>query len=692
MSSRARIRIVGTAALLSALATPGEIAAQGGARPLGIEEFLTLDRVSDPRISPDGAWVAYTLTITDLAQDGRRRDVWIVPAAGGRPRRVSDDSLGGAGARWSPDGSAVAYVSTRGGSPPQVHLYRVGTRRTQRLTDLATGADGVVWSPTGTHLAFVSRVFPDCADDACNARRLREAERLRQGPRGYDQLPFRHWASWDDGRRSHLFVVPAAGGPATDLTAGRTFDVPVPPFGGSSDYAFRADGSGLVFTAKPGADRSWHTNSDLFGVGLSGGEIRNLTPRLPGAESHPAPSPDGTMLAFLSQERAGFESDRQRLILMDLASGETRDLTRGFDTSVREFAWLPSARELVFVAQRGQRHRVFRVDLEGAVREVLRRDHPMAVSVADDGNTVAFVGDAMDRPPQVYVWAMQGAGSPRAVTTYNQAVLREVRMHAAEEIQWVGADGATVHGLLVRPPQFTRGQRYPLLVLLHGGPQSAWLDQFHWRWNAQLFAAPGYVTVLLNPRGSTGFGQRFVDQVSGDWGGRVFVDVMAGVEHAARFPFVDSTRIAAAGGSYGGYLVNWLNAHATRFDAFISHAGLYHLEAFYGATDELWFPEWEFGGPPWLNRDAYERWSPHRYAQNFRTPTLVIHGGRDYRVPDTQGFQLFTVLQRQGVPSRLLYFPDEGHWVTRPHNQRIWWREVHAWLARYLGPAAHGSR
>ncbi|MEE8573040.1 MAG: S9 family peptidase, partial [Gemmatimonadota bacterium] len=292
---------------------------------------------------------------------------------------------------------------------------------------------------------------------------------------------------------------------------------------------------------------------------------------------------------------------------------------------------------------------------------------------------------AINRPGQVYNWSLRRRGEPRQLTNLNAEVLAQVTMHPAEEISWIGADGSTVHGMLVRPPQFRRGTRYPLLVMIHGGPQGAWRDNFHSRWNAQMFAAGGYVTVLLNPRGSTGFGQRFIDEISKDWGGKVYIDIMSGVEHAARFSFVDSTRIAAAGGSYGGYMVNWINGNSTRFDAFISHAGIFNLESFYGATEELWFPEWEFGGTPWEDRTYYEQWSPHRFARNFRTPTLVIHGARDYRVPDTQGFQMFTALRRQNVPARLVYFPDEGHWIGKPQNKRLWWTEVQSWLGQYLG-------
>jgi dipeptidyl aminopeptidase/acylaminoacyl peptidase len=670
-----------------ALVLPGVSGAQLSGRPLQIEEFLTLDRAADAQISPDGRWVLYTVTSTSLDDNRRTSHLWLSSVGGGPARRITDDPDGGRGGRWAPDGSTIAYVATRGAAP-QIMLYSVATGRSRQLTNLSTGVEGVVWSPTGSHLAFVSEVYPGCPDDACNRRRLEAAQSAAGTARAYEELLYRHWAAWDDGRRSHAFVVPVAGGTPRDVVAGQGYDVPVPPFGGSEDYAFTADGRSLLYTTKLGEDRAWHTNSDIYEVDIEGGEPRNLTAAMDGAERHPAASPDGRLLAFLSQERAGFESDRWRLMIRTVETGEVRELMRGFDRSVGAFVWLPNSRGLVFTAQDRQRNVIYRVDLGGRVDELLRWGNSRQPSLAADGNAMAFVNDAIHRPAQVYVWRMNAREEPRQLTDLNADVLRDVTMRPAEEIDWVGAGGRTVRGLLVKPPQFVPGRRYPLLVLIHGGPQGAWLDTFHSRWNAQLFAAPGYVTVLLNPRGSTGFGQQFVDEISRDWGGKVFTDIMAGVEHAARFPFVDSTRIAAAGGSYGGYMVNWINGHTNRFDALISHAGVYNLESFYGATEELWFPEWEFAGPPWVNRRWYDRWSPHRYAQNFQTPTLVLHGALDYRVPYTESLQMFTALRRQGVPARLVYFPDEGHWIGRPQNQKIWWTEVHDWLARYLGPGA----
>jgi dipeptidyl aminopeptidase/acylaminoacyl peptidase len=680
LAERSSFTIAAVAAVAMAAVTPVAYA-QG--RAMEIDEFLRLDRVSEPQVAPDGSAVTYTVTTTDLEGNTRTSDLWLAPLDGGEPRRISDRRRGGRSARWSPDGRTIAYLTTRDG-PPQIRLYTVSTGRSRTVTSLVNGADGVVWSPTGTHLAFVSDVYPDCADDACNSERVAAAANPPSAVRAYDELLYRHWRSWEDGLRSHLFVVEVPRGTPVDVTAGGDFDVPVPPFGGSSDYAFLQDGQSVVFTTKRGTDQAWHTNADIYRVGIAGGVPDNLTSTLGGWEQHPLPSPDGRALAFLSQERPGFESDRWRLMVLDFQTNRTREVTRGFDRSVGEFIWLPDSREVVFTAQDGHRNAVFRMALTGRPTRILRSGNPGQLSLAGD-TLLVFVSDAIDKPGQVFSWDLRARGEPVQVTALNAERLAGVTMHPAEEISWVGADGSTVHGMLVRPPQFRRGGRYPLLVLIHGGPQGAWRDNFHSRWNAQMFAAGGYVTVLLNPRGSTGFGQRFVDQISKDWGGKVVIDIMSGVEHAARFGFVDSTRIAAAGGSYGGYMVNWINGNSNRFDALISHAGVYNLESFYGATEELWFPEWEFGGPPWEERTYYEQWSPHRFAQNFRTPTLVMHGALDFRVPDTQGLQMFTALRRQNVPGRLVYFPDEGHWIGKPQNQRVWWNEIHAWLARYLG-------
>jgi len=649
-------------------------------------EFLSLERVSEPAISPDGSRIVYTVTVADLRANRRNQDLWLVDTAG-TPRRITDDSLGGRGAKWSPDGQMIAFVNSRGGTP-EVWLYDVKESRKRKLTSLSTGADGVIWSPTGTRLAFVSEVYPDCPDDACNARRGAEDEKKPSQARAYDQLMFRHWTAWEDGRRSHLFVIALAGGAPVDLIRGKDYDTPVPPFGGSADYAFSTDGQELAFTAKLGNDQAWTTNNDIFTVAVAGGEPVNVTASMKGADQTPAYSPDGRYLAFLSQERPGFESDRVRLMVRDRRTGAVHEIPKGYDRSIGEYLWTGAG--FFAVAEDRQRHEIVHITPSGDVHHVLREPglnpSQLSLGVQDGTAVLAFVSDGMADPGNVYRWLTDHVARPKPLTRMNAEKLAGLGLRPAEEIKWRGADGDSVYGLLVKPPQFQEGRKYPLVVLVHGGPQSAWLDQFHSRWNAQLFAAPGYVVFLPNPRGSTGFGQKFVDQISRDWGGRVYTDLMSGVDAVARLPFVDSTRMAAAGGSYGGYMMNWLEGHTTRFKTLIDHSGIYNLESMYGGTEELWFPEWEFGGPPWSSKADYMKWSPHRFAAQFKTPMLVIHGEQDYRIPYTEGLQTFTALRRQNVPARLLVFPDEGHWITRPQNQLRWYDEVHGCLGLYLGP------
>jgi len=663
--------------------------------PMTVREFLSIARPGEPAVSPDGRWVAYNVTEPDLAAYRRRTDLWLVSAAGGEARRISTDSLGGRSARWSPDGTAIAYVTTRGGTP-QVWIYEPATGARRQLTSLSTGADGPVWAPAGGMLAFVSQVYPDCADDACNQRRAADEERAPSRARIYDQLLYRHWSSWSDGTRSHLFVVPAAGGTPRDLLAGKDYDTPVPPFGGSADYAWSADGKQLAFTTKVGRVQAWTTNSDIYAVSVTGGEPVDLTADMPGAESAPAYSPDGRWLAFLSQATAGYESDRFRLMVKDLASGAVRELPRAFDRWVGEYAWEPGSQGLIVIAEDRQVNRIFHVTLGGEVHHIHPGGDASQLSLGGDGghDVMAYVSDGMDKPPQVFVWRVSHdhPTAPVQVTHLNAALLATLDLPPAEEIGWLGAGGDSVFGWLLKPPGFDPARRYPLLVLVHGGPQGAWTDDFHPRWNPALFAAPGYVTFMPNPRGSTGFGQRFIDQIARDWGGKAFEDIMRGVDVVAALPYVDSTRMGAAGGSFGGHMVNWINGHTTRFKVLVAHDGDFNLSSFYGATEELWFPEHDLGGPPWADRSDYDRWSPDRFASAMRTPELVVQGGLDFRIPDTEGMQAFTALQRQNVPSRFLYFPDEGHWVLKLQNQLVWWTTVQEWLARYLQPGAPSQR
>jgi dipeptidyl aminopeptidase/acylaminoacyl peptidase len=674
-------------AIMAAAAAAAPAAAQQR-RPLDVRTFLSLDKPAEPAISPDGRWVVYTVITADVDANRRRQDLWLQAFDSVAGRKISVDSLGGRSAQWSPDGRQIAYINARGGTP-QVWIYDVATRRHRQLTTLSTGADGVIWSPSGRMLAFVSAVYPDCADDICNRRQAAETDARPSRARIYDHLLYRHWNAWDEGTRSHLFVVPAAGGVARDLLVGWQWETPVPPFGGSADYAWSPDEREIAFTTKIGNDQAWTTNNDVYAVPVAGGAPSNQTAGMLGADGTPAYSPDGRYLAFLSQQRAGFESDRVRLMVKDRQSGQVREVTHDWDYSIGEYRWLPAGDGFWATAEkRGREIMLHIVFATGDVHQVLTDMDPSQLSgaVTPQLATLAFVSDAMNRPAEVYTWAVDHQHPPRQFTHLTDARVAQLAMNPAREFGWIGADGDSCFGWLLMPPNFDPSRKWPTVILIHGGPQGAWLDQFHPRWNPQMFAAPGYVVAMLNPRGSTGYGQRFTDQISRDWGGKVYEDIMRGVDDVAALPYVDTARIGAAGGSYGSYMVNWINGHTDRFKALVSHDGDFDLVSSYGATEELWFPEWELGGPPWRNITDYERWSPSRFAYAWHTPTLVIHGALDYRVPDTEGMQTFTALQRQGVPSRLLYFPDEGHWVGKPQNQIVWWNEVQGWLGRYLHP------
>jgi len=676
-------------AILAAAALAAPAAAQQR-RPLDVRTFLSLDRPAEPAISPDGRWVAYTVITTDVDGNRRRQDLWLQGVDSAAGRRISTDSLGGRSAKWSPDGRQIAFVNSRGGMP-QVWVYDLATRRARQVTTLSTGADGPIWSPSGRQIAFVSAVYPDCADDACNRRRAAEADARPSRGRVIDHLLYRHWNVWNDDTRSHLFVVPAAGGPARDLLVGWQWDTPVPPFGGSESYAWSPDEREIAFTTKIGYDQAWTTNNDVYTVAVAGGAPVNQTAGMNGAEGTPAYSPDGRWLAFTSQQRAGFESDRPRLMVKDRQTGQVHEVTHDWDYWIGEYAWTPASDGFIAVSEVRQRNRMLHIVLSsGDVHQVLvDMDVGQVTAAVSPANlTVAFVSDATNRPAEVYTWVVnhQDPHPPRQLTHLTDAKVAQLAMNPAREFGWIGAEGDSCHGFLLMPPNFDPSRKYPVVILIHGGPQGAWTDEFHGRWNTEMFAAPGYVVAMLNPRGSTGFGQRFVDQISRDWGGKAYEDLMRGVDVVAALPYVDSTRMGAAGASFGGYMINWINGHTDRFKVLVTHDGEFDLASAYGATEELWFPEWELGGPPWENITYYQRWSPSTFAYRWHTPTLVVHGGLDYRLPDTEGMQVFTALQRQGVPSRFLYFPDEGHWVGKPQNQVLWWNTVLDWLGRYLHP------
>lgn len=661
-------------------------------RPVTIADMGTMKRLAAPALSPDGKWVAYTLTTANVQENKNSSDIWVSSVDGIIHRQLTTNPASDREPSWSPDGKLIAFESTRSGEN-QIWVMSLSGGEPRQVTTLSTGASQAVWSPDGSMIAFISEVFPEYSDkpflesDALNRQRLKDLKDGKIKAQLFTRLLYRHWDHWVEGKRQHLFIQPVQGGDPRDLTPGDRDAVPSSStFSAGTDVAFSPDGREIAYTATPvpAREEAWNTNHDIFILPLSGGPARQLTTN-PAADGYPRYSPDGKYIVYRAQERPGFEADRWQLMLYDRTTSTVRSLTASFDASVGTPVWSPDSRRLYFDAEERARTPIFSVSVAGNdVRKIVDGRSNHDISVSADGSFLAFTRVGVTRPPEIYRAGTDGKGL-RAVTGVNDAVFAQLTIPEPESITFSGAEGTRIQAWIHKPPQFDPARKYPLVMMIHGGPQGAWGDSWSYRWNPPLWAAQGYVVLAPNPRGSTGFGQRFTDEISGDWGGKVFIDLMNGLDTVSTFSYVDSTRRAAAGASFGGYMVNWILGHAgSRFKALVTHDGVYNFESMYGSTDEIWFDEWDHSGAPWDAPEEYRRFSPHMYAKNFRTPTLVVHGALDYRIPYTEAMQLFTALQRQNVPSKFLYFPDENHWVLKPANSELWHRTVFEWLDTYL--------
>jgi len=568
---------------------------------------------------------------------------------------------------------------------------------------VAHEAEGLhrVWSPAGDRVAFTSAIYPEYTIDACNATKDRAKADSKVKAHVAEQLMFRHWNAWDEGTLSHLFVVALDGSEPRDLVPSARYDIPPGPFGGSEGYAFSPDGAEVAYTAKnQGRADAWTTDVNVYMVPAGGGTAVVITDANKGADQNPVYSPDGRYLAYASQARPGFESDRWRLMLYDRAAKRVfREVAPSWDRNADAYFFAPDMTAIYVQTTDAGRDKLYRLPLSrgasaavaGAPQLLIGDHNNAAFALSHDGRSLVWVRDAADHPAEVWAGDITATApvAAHAVTHENDAVIAPLALNPVEEFWFTGSGATKVQAFLVKPPNWQAGRKYPAVLLVHGGPQGAWLDQWHGRWNYQMFAGTGAALVIVNPRGSFGYGQRFVDDISKDWGGKVYEDLMNGLDAAlARYPWIDRKALGAAGGSFGGYMVNWIAGHTDRFKALVSHAGPFNLENMSTATEELWFTDWEYGGPFWNPRamaTQYRVYSPHLFVQNFKTPTLVTGGELDYRVPYTEDLSMFTALQRRGVPSRLVIFPDEGHWVQKPQNQRLWWGEVQGWLKKYLG-------
>jgi dipeptidyl aminopeptidase/acylaminoacyl peptidase len=715
--------------------------------PFTFDDMMKLKRVGEPEVSPDGKWVIFSVVDVDLAANTKTPHIWIVPTAGGQEREIIADQDADR-PRWAPDGRHFAFLSSKE-KGSQVWIaefnYLDGTvTGVHRLTSIATEASGELWSPDGKDILFTSDVYPECdgaaaAEEECNAKKLKEAEQSKVKAQIFTHLLYRHWNAYKEGKRSHIFVVSREMPPTVhepdaapvdtlprDLTPG-DYDAPVFSLGGQDDYAFSPDGQEICYASNHDKNPAASTNNDLWIVPVSVGagdspaqvlaKTKNITADNPASDSTPLYSPDGRYIAYRAQKRPGYESDRLDLMLYDRKAGERKNLTGIFDRWAGTFVWAPDSSKLYFTQERNGKNPIFEIAVAGGEFMPVVDAFSDDLFVSPGGKKVFFTEMSLSRPNEIFVATLAAspadlprsdispgsqsgcASSPgeprlcfdvRPLSHLNDRVLSHVDMSPLEPFWFTGAHDDKVEGFLVKPPNFDADKKYPVKFLIHGGPEGAWGDDWSYRWNPELFAAPtsatssGYVVIMINFHGSTGYGQKFIDAINGDWGGAPFEDLMKGLDYAEEhYPFIDKTRECALGASYGGYAINWILGHTDRFKCLVSHDGMFNAESAWGSTEELWFNTWEFKGTPYDNRASYQKWSPHQYAKNFKTPTLVIHSQRDYRLDVSEGFQLFTTLQMEGVPSKMLYFPDEGHWVLKPQNSRLWFETVNAWVDQW---------
>ncbi|MFP5235145.1 MAG: S9 family peptidase [Acidobacteriota bacterium] len=701
-------------------------------RPMTFEDMMHVKRLGETAVSPDGKWLAYSVTTVNLEQNTKTAELWLQPIAGGEPHRIAVTQAGDRGPQFSKDGHSMLFLSGREhGQQVWIADFDTATGVTshpRRMTNISTEADNAIWAPDGKFVVFTSFVYPDCpairpgddgAGDRCNAEKDKAAAASKVKARIFTHLLYRHWNQYTGDKRSHLFEVSLEDGRLRDLTPEAKNDVPAFSLdGGGCGCAISPDSKELAFTFKDVPVEAVSTSSSVFTLDLTNPDAKPVKiSTSAGGNFDPAYSPDGKYLAWRSQARAGYESDKFRLWLYDRAKGGKsagqqasesagRDLLPKWENWVDEFAWAPDSSFLYFVSGERGEEPVFATDLDGSMVRLWDGGeasdlHPLqkrgewlasVMTVSKPSEIVHFNGDFSFCTGG----ECPGSGfSVSSVTHLNEALLDQLDQQRMIDFWFTAKDGVKVQGFLIPPPGFDAHKKYPVKFLIHGGPQGAWGDSWSYRWNAELFAANGYVVVMINPRGSTGYGQKFVEGVSGDWGGVPYTDLMTGLDYAEQhYPFIDKNRECALGASYGGYMANWILGHTDRFKCIVTHDGMFNAESAFGSTEEDWFNIWEFSGHPWDyygkpdSENPFRKWSPSLYAKNFKTPTLVVHGQLDYRLDVSEGLQLFDTLQLLHVPSEMLYFPDEGHFVLKPQNSQLWYKTVNAWVDRWTA-AAH---
>ena len=662
------------------------ISAHAQKRAFSIEDLYRVKGISDVHPSPDGRQLIYSLSTSDLARAKRVAHIWTMNSDGTSPRQLTSGEKGESSPAYSPDGKWISFVSTKDGGA-QLYLLPALGGEAKRLTNISTGVGDPLWSPDGKWIAFASDVYPECgADDACNQK---ISDTWSKGPlkaHSADSLLYRHWTDWKDGTRTHIFLANSSTGEVKDITPGN-YDSPSFQLGGPLQYDFSPDGKEFVFVSNRDKDGASSTNNNLWLISLAdlASQPRNITASNQAYDGSPKYSPDGKYIAYRMQKQPGYESDLFRLAIYDRASGSSTVLTESFRNWVDEFQWSADSKSIFFAAPVEGQTPIYRIDLSSkAIAQVLADRTILGWEVA--GARLLYLRSSVGEPVELYAARIENgkATAGTRLSSINASVAGEVDIRPAETMWVEGSGGAKIQVFVVKPHDFDPNKKYPLILNVHGGPQSQWSDAFRGDW--QVYPGAGYVVVFANPHGSTGYGQDFTAAISGDWAGKVYEDLMKVTDAVEKLPYVDRNRMGAMGWSYGGYMMMWFEGHTDRFKAIASMMGLYDTRSFYGATEELWFPEWDLKGQPW-NSAQYEKWSPSNYVKNFKTPALVISGERDYRIPYTQSLQFFTALQKMNVPSKLLIYSNAGHWPSW-YEMALYYTAHLDWFHKHLGGGA----
>ena len=646
-------------------------------RAITVDDLWAMKRIGTFDISPDGQTIVFSAASYSMEANKGNSDIFLIDADGKNLRTLKNSEKNETEPKFSPDGKSIGFV--RGG---QIWKCNLDGSNEKQLTNIYTEASGFEWSNDGKKILFVSSVYPECTTQDCNEQKDKAKEESKVKAEIFTELMYRHWNDWRGNKRSHLFLLDVESGNFTDLTEGNKEDVPPPALGSSNDYNFSYEGNEVAYSLNPEFSKATSTNIEIHLASLTSPLTPKIISTSKGVDCQPVYSPDLNWITWTSMERAGFEADEKDLIMFNRKSGKMVNLTKYFDKSVEEFIYSPDSKTIYFTSGNEVNSSIYKLDVNDDEIEIFHKDnYNTGIQLSKDGKYLYFLKQRSDLPAEIFSQSTDGKNTLKRITFTNEDILSQLEMNPVETFWCEGANGVKVQSIIVKPPFFDPNKKYPMIFLIHGGPQGAWEDNFHYRWSLQMFASPGYVVVATNPRGSTSYGQKFSDEIRNDWGGKVYTDLMNSYDYALKnYSFIDDKNTFAAGASYGGYMINWIEGHNDRFNALFCHNGTFNLESKWGTTDELWFPEWEFEGTPWENREAYEKWSPHRYIHNAKTPMLIVHSAKDFRLSEEQAFQLFTSLQRLGVKSKFLYFPDETHWVTKPQNAKLWWGTVFDWF------------